>query len=221
MPGSSRRAQARRRHARRLGVFEGSATPPTRDLGGVRRRRGWGDTPLSVADTAGYAESVRCAETGPRPDAGKAKGPNKYELFGPFLRLHRSGGALEVLLLRRPPAQEVARTFLWFHRVIHRGCGFLHRSCDFVHRSSVGLWTADRITRIAAFCPVSVHNRSRLGSLPDRAGANPPGRDPVGSPSSGRDHRSTGASGAGGSGSQNAAVMSTAPEGRSGVPSSR
>ena len=34
-------------------------------------------------------------------------------------------------------------------------------------------------------------------------------------------HSSTGARGAGGSGSQNAADMSTAPEGRSGVPSSR
>ena len=46
MPASSRRGLARRRRARRLGVFEGSATPPARDLGGVRRRHGLGDTAL-------------------------------------------------------------------------------------------------------------------------------------------------------------------------------
>jgi hypothetical protein len=36
---------ARRRCARRLGVFEAAATPPARDLGGVRRRQGLRDTP--------------------------------------------------------------------------------------------------------------------------------------------------------------------------------
>jgi hypothetical protein len=36
---------ARRRRARRLGVFEASATPPARDLGGVGRRQDLGDTP--------------------------------------------------------------------------------------------------------------------------------------------------------------------------------
>src|SRR3954471_24204292 len=45
MPASSRRGVARRRHARRLGVFEASATPPARDLGGVRRRQELRDTP--------------------------------------------------------------------------------------------------------------------------------------------------------------------------------
>jgi hypothetical protein len=49
MPASSRRGLARRWHARRLGVFEVSATPPARDLGGVRRRQGLGDTPYVVA----------------------------------------------------------------------------------------------------------------------------------------------------------------------------
>jgi hypothetical protein len=34
-----------RRRARIPGVFEASATPPARDLGGVRRRQELGDTP--------------------------------------------------------------------------------------------------------------------------------------------------------------------------------
>src|SRR3954454_18579058 len=45
MPASSRRALARRRRERRLGVFDASATQPARDLGGVRRRHERADAP--------------------------------------------------------------------------------------------------------------------------------------------------------------------------------
>jgi hypothetical protein len=45
MPASLRCAVARRRRARRLGVFEASATPPARLLGGVRRCQEPGGTP--------------------------------------------------------------------------------------------------------------------------------------------------------------------------------
>src|SRR4051812_9358278 len=44
MPASSRRAGARRRRARGRGLFEASATPPSRDLGGVRRPQESGTT---------------------------------------------------------------------------------------------------------------------------------------------------------------------------------
>src|SRR5262245_41472239 len=101
----------------------------------------------------------------------KAKGPNKYELFGPFLRLHRSVGAGEVVCPAERRAQGVPATFLWFHRLLHRPWHLVHRSGRPVHKSHRELCTTS--------------------------------------------------SGSGGSGSQNARAMSTAPEGRSGVPSSR
>ena len=111
----------------------------------------------------------------------KAKGPNKYELFGPFYtstevavqekfyapaRTVRARGSANIPLVPQLHPPERASS--------PPGPGFVH---SFVHRFPPDLW--------------------RTG------------------------HSSTGARGAGGSGSQNAAAMSTAPEGRNGVPSSR
>src|SRR3954464_13235123 len=83
MPASSRRALGRRRPARRLGVFEGSATHPARDLGGVRRRQELGETcPRACLPIRGGCRrrpGARWEGAGPRAVWASSKGRQRTQ----------------------------------------------------------------------------------------------------------------------------------------------
>ena len=83
-------------------------------------------------------------------------------------------------------AQEVRRTFFWFHSFIHRYIRLLHRFPPSVHSFRAALCgTPPGPGHIPPFGPGTTPARRRLAPLPDRAVANPPGRGPVGSSPSG------------------------------------